>query len=67
MYATEIGMNMDGVIFVCLASYDFQYMYIYLYTHFDNRFLSYKKQNPYKNSVALENNKKIELTLTVRI
>lgn len=31
MYVTEIYMNMDGVIFVHLASYDFQYMYIYIH------------------------------------
>lgn len=54
MYVTEIDMNMDGVIFVHLASHNFQDTYICLYTHFDNRFLSYKKQNPYKNSVDLE-------------
>lgn len=31
MYLTEVDMNMDGVIFLWLASYDFQYTYTYLY------------------------------------
>lgn len=45
MYVKEIGMNMDGVIFVYLASWFTVYIYIYIHI-FDNWCLSYKKQNP---------------------
>lgn len=34
MYVTEIDMNMDGAIFVHLASYNFQdiYLFMFIYT-----------------------------------
>lgn len=59
MYVTEIvtEMNMDGIIFVHLASYDFHYFCEHIHTHtLCTELISHKKQSQYENTMNLENN-----------